>query len=297
MMASPHFHQIMSQQRRIFDGKSGATFKNSSQDTLYVGLRTPWIMAGTPALLDTDQSRLGDRFQRVIIEDPGQDEKRAILRSAIRSERRAMLETSNGTAGGIVDPKTRKAHALTGGYIDWLRANVEEKLPLVESNLTDEVEDMCADLAELAADLRARPCEDKRKREVHDSKELPTRLARQNIRLATHLCVVMNKIMVDSDVMRVVRKVALDTAHGRPLNIVRWMCSVNPKAHGALYQECGGLSEVVLSAWCNISKERLEMYLAFLKKIDVLQYRRTSQGSFWLLTDRVYDLYLRVMKG
>lgn len=296
MMSSPRFQEIMSQQRRIFDGKSGATYKNSPEDTLYVGLRTPWIMAGTPALMDTDQSRLGDRFLRVIINDPGEDEKREILRAALRGERSAMLETANGTAGGIVDPKTRLAHALTGGYVDWLRANVEQELSTVESSVSNEVEDACIDLAELSADLRARPNRDKRKEEVHDSKELPTRLARQNIRLACHLAVVMNKSSVDKEVLDIVRKVALDTAHGHSLNIARWLCSQNPKGHGSTYQETGGISQIVLTTWCGMKEDKTEDYLMFLRKIGVLELRRpTNAGPMWLLTPRTYELYMRIM--
>ena len=295
MMSSPRFDELMSQQRRIFDGKSGATYKNSGEDTLYVGLRTPWIMAGTPALLDKDQSRLGDRFLRVIIEEPSETEKRAILRSALRSERMAMLETANGTAGSIIDGKTRKAHALTGGYVNWLRANVDQRLPGIMASVTDEQDDECADLAELCADLRARPNEDKKKKEVHDCKELPTRLSRQSIRLAAHLAVVFNKRSVDAEVMRIVRKVALDTASGHSLTIASWLFSRKPGSDKT-HQECGGITGTVLQTWTGMSEERLLNYLTFLRKIDVLEFRESRfHAGAWLLTERVVDLYTRVL--
>lgn len=294
MVSSPKWVEIMSQQRRIFDGKSGATYKNSSEDTLYVGLRTPWIMAGTLELMNVDQSRLGDRFLRVIIEDPTEDEKRSILRSALRSERVAMMSQSNGTSGSLVDPKTRKAYALTGGYVDWLRANIEDLLPKV--NVSTAAEDCCIDLAELSADLRARPNENKWKKDPHDGKELPTRLARQNIRLATHLAVVLNKTSIDGEVIRILRKVAMDTACGHSLNIVQWMCSPNPKADSRTYQECGGIAESTLAVWCNMITERMVNYLLFLRKIDVLVMKNGKHGgNMWCLTDRMYDLYSRVI--
>lgn len=294
LISSPQFHVIMGQQRRIFDGKSGATYKNTDRDRLYVGLRTPWIMAGTPAMMDHDQSHLGDRFLRFIIEDPPEDKKRAILRSAIRSERSAMLERSNGTAGSILDSNLRRAHALTGGYVDWLRANVEDLLPRIE--VPSSAEDVCIDLAELSADLRARPNDDKRKNEPHECKELPTRLVRQNIRMACCLAIVLNKPLVDSEVLRIVRKVALDTAYGHSLNIVRWLCTPSPHGDGLNYQECGGLMEGVMTSWTNMTPERLVKYLMFMRKIGILDWRTVSQShSAWFLTDRVYDLFLRVM--
>lgn len=298
LVSSPRFAEIMGQQRRIFDGKSGASYKNTDEDTLYVALRTPWIMAGTPNMMDHDQSHLGDRFLRFIINEPTEAEKRAILRSALRSERSAMVETADGTAGSIVDPKTRLAHALTGGYVDWLRGHVSEMLPKVE--VGEEAEDRCIDLAELSADLRARPNEDKKKKEVHDTKELPTRLARQNVRLATCLAVVLGKPSVDADVLRIVRKVAMDTAVGHSLNIVQWLCSRNPKVPGNNYQESGGLMVRILTLWTGMTAERTLNYLMFLRKpeIGVLEWREVSQSDgAWVLTERVYELYLRVMRG
>lgn len=295
MMSSPRFQELMSQQRRIFDGKSGATYKNTSVDTLYEGLRTPWIMAGTPALLDTDQSRLGDRFQRIIISSPAEDEKRAILRKALKSERAAMLEQANGTSASLVEPKLRKAHALTGGYVDWLRANIENELSLVA--VGEPAEETCIDLAELSADMRARPNEDRNKKEVHDSKELPTRLSRQNIRLATCLAVVLNKKEVDAEVLRKVRKVALDTSGGHSLNIVKWMLSHNTKVPGnKTFQECGGIPVDTLAVWAQMTPERMSNYLLFLRKIDVLVWREQRQtNGYWMLTPRVHELYTRIM--
>lgn len=297
MMSSPRFNELMGQQRRIFDGKSGATYKNTNKDTLYSGLRTPWIMAGTKAMMDHDQSHLGDRFLRFIIPDPDQAEKRSIVRSALRSERLAILESANGTAGSIVDQLTRAAHALTGGYVDWLRAYADEKLAAVDVPLA--AEDHCADLAELSADLRARPNEDRWKVEPNDSKELPTRLARQNIRMAMCLAVVLNKNVVDAEVMRIVRRVALDTAHGHSLNIVRWLCLPNPKAENRLYQECGGLMLGTLETWSGMAMDRLQRYLSFLRKIGVLVMCKNGgrMGDSWVLDERVYDLYLRIERG
>lgn len=297
MRASPRYAELMSQQRRIFDGKSGATFKNTDKDTLYVGLRTPWIRAGTPAIMDTDQASMGDRFLRIIISDPSDEEKRQIIRKAVRSERTALMERTNGTAGSLVDPKTRKAHALTGGYVDWLRANVEDEVAKVV--VSEAAEEFCIDLAELSADLRARPNEDKKRLEPHDTKELPTRLARQNIRMASFLAVAMNKPTVDADVLRIVRKMALDTASGHSLKMVWWLCNPNPKtSDGQTYQETGGLMAGILESWTGMDKDRLQRYLAYLCNIDVLERREMKQmGPTWRLTERVYHLYLRVMSG
>lgn len=295
LMSSPKFAEIMSQCRRIFDGTSGSTYKNDDIDRLYVGLRTPWIMAGTPALMDTDQSRLGDRFLRIIMSDPTEEEKRRICLKAFRSEMRAMLETSNGTAGSILNPALRKAYALTGGYVDWLRANIEQLV--VQVKVPEKAELHCVDLGLLTADLRARPNWDPRKHETHASKEMPYRIACQLGRMARCLAVVYNKTTVDNDIMRVVRKIAFDSAHGHTLNIVRWLRGVDPKSK--LPRQELGLPAGVIARWMGLNeKEKVLPYLIFLLKIDVLQHipLRNSAG-LWKLTNRVDQLYTAIMEN
>ena len=116
--------------------------------------------------------------------------------------------------------------------------------------------------------------------------------------MASCLAVVLNKLLVDDDVLRIVRKIALDTAIGHSLNIVRWMCSPNPKANYKLYQESGGLMSQTLEMWSGMTPERMQKYLMFLRKIGVLEWRGAAQShGAWILTERVYDLYLRVMRG
>lgn len=301
ILASPQYAELMGKIRRIFDGKTSATYGNSDVDRIYNALRTPWIRAGTWRMMQQDQSQLGDRFLRMIISDPTEEEKRAIMRTAIRSERRACRETSNGTAGGIVDEKTRKAYALTGGYVDWLRANVEEKVCIVEDNLTDWVEDVCMDLAELSADMRARPTMKHKWSiptfELEGHTELPSRLSKQFTRLAMHLAVVLNKERVDSEVLKIVRKVAIDTANGHSMNIAGWICSHNKdEPGGRSHQDCGGMMERTITNWCNMKTEYMEAYLLFLRKIGVLQMRHSERfGTMWMLSDRTYGLYQRIM--
>lgn len=299
LASSPQYRDLMGKVRRIFDGETSATYGNSDVDKVYAALRTPWIRAGTHKMVDHDQSQLGDRFLRFYLNDPSDVDKRLITMRALRLERSALVETANASSGSVTDPQTRMAHSLTGGYVDWLRANAEAKLGELE--VSEEAEMYCADLAELSADLRARPTwEDARKSptEAADGKELPTRLARQNIRLASCLAVVLNKRSVDQDVLRIVKKVALDTASGHSLNIVQWLCSPDPRSDYHLYQEDGGLGEGQLRSWTGMPPERLTKYLLFLKKIGVVEWRGEGQSKgAWFLTDRVYTTYLRIVGG
>ena len=291
LMSSPKFLELMGQQRRIFDGKAGKTYANTDEDRLYEGLRTPWIMAGTQKLMGIDQSGLGDRFLRIYMDEPTDDVKRNILRRSLRTERAAILESSNGTADSITDPKLRLAYSMTGGYVDWLRANVETLLP--EIDMSVEMEDKIINLAELTADLRARPDMDPKKHETFDIKELPTRLTRQFGRLALCLAVVLNKRCVDDEVMRMVQKVAFDTSYSHSMNIVKWMCARN-RISGQSNQSTGLMLET-LRTWAGMTEERMSHYLNFLRKIKVVDHipGKHSRGT-WKLTERVYDLYIKI---
>ena len=295
LMSSMNYDELCSQVRQIFDGETQNTYGNSDEDRQYKGLRSPWIQAGTPALMDKDQSRLGDRFIRIRIEHPTEDVKRSIMLSALRTERRAVVEVSNGTEVSITEPRVRRAYALTGGYVDWLRENVPRLMPSVQ--MSERMELQCIDLAMLTADLRCRPNMDPKKHEVNHVKELPTRLASQFCRLALCLAVALNKSEVDADAMRVVRKIALDTSHGKSLDLARWMCErQNPRARQRRYQDTGMMLGEVAPHW-GTTHERAEQYLQFLRRIGVvsLTEERHTHGS-WRLTDRVFDLYTRVTK-
>ena len=96
MMSNPAFPQIMAQQRRIFDGSAGATYKNLKEDREYKGLRTPWIIAGTPVMMEKDQASLGDRFLKVYLGSPTQDQRREILSRVSRSAIEAVKCESDG---------------------------------------------------------------------------------------------------------------------------------------------------------------------------------------------------------
>ncbi len=192
MMGDPNFVKLMSEARRIFDGTGGASYKNKKEDLRYTGLRTPWIAAGTPALLDNDQSRLGDRFLKIYVDRPDYDEQRSILLRAGYTELASVVQTSNGHAEGQMTAELARAYQLTGGYVDYLRSNAGELLSAVQQD-AEYVVDRCATLAEFAALLRARPNSDLRKQEGEVVVELPSRLTKQFVRLAKCLAVVLCK--------------------------------------------------------------------------------------------------------
>ncbi len=297
MISSPRFPEIMSQQRRIFDGASGSTYKTSKEDRKYTGLRTPWIMAGTPTLMDSDQSRLGDRFLKVFLDTPDDEERSSILRRVGYSSLRAVTVTCNGQAGGHVSAEMREAYRTTGGYVDHLRASIESSISrvIVASDL-DRVVAECEVLSEFTAAFRARPPSVVRGRdpEADDTKELPSRLQAQYARLAACLAVVLQRREIDVEVLRVVRKVAVDTSSGRTLRVGRELAASGRE----------GLLLGQVAARTGEGEEKVRALLNFLRKIHVAERyaeprpdgRRVGAGR-WRLTRRMESIYQEVTRA
>jgi hypothetical protein len=284
MMSSPHFSQIMSQQRRIFDGTSGASYKNRKEDLRYTNLRTPWIIAGTPALMDSDQSRLGDRFLKVFVDPPGDDGKAAILRHVGYASLRGLMKAADGSAdGGIVEGSMLEAYRVTGGFVDYLRENATALYNLVDGH-PDDVIDSCSKLAELTSILRARPNEDDKKKEANDTKELPTRLTEQFVRMAYSLAICLGRPVTDPEVVRRVSKVATNTAHGVTQLICREVAGSGQE----------GLTSSVVSARLAQDPTRTSALLRFLERIRAVTHYDHKPTPRHVRTERRYRLVPRV---
>lgn len=302
IMASPFFPELMSQLRRVFDGKSSHTYKNSDKDTVYEGLRTPWIGAGTPAILDNDQSRVGDRFLKIIIRRPSEEEEQALLEHTSLAALLECVQTSNGDSSTTKEEKKLRAYRLTGGYVDYLRESASELIgKIAAATDTKRVFAQCQNLARFTAAMRARPHPDTKKDEVNDSKELPTRLNKQFTRLALCLAAALGRPAVDDRVMGIVRKVALDTGRGRSLEIVRRLH--DPErwgARGTLPEQ--GLALAALARGVGMTDDRCRNLVTFLRRTGVLQEVRVrSRGSVTYtrirLTDKMRTLFEEVGCG
>ena len=286
LMKSPRFHELMSQQRRIFDGSTAATYKNNKKDRRYTGLRTPWIIAGTPAMLSHDQSQLGDRFLRLFLDSPDDMEKRAILQTVGHTALRSVMKKSNGIPESQLEEFIGRAYRMTGGYVDYLLLDPESLL----NRLTIDAESLvnkCAALGEFTAKLRARP--NAIKKEIESTDEMPTRLTHQFVRLSCCLAAVMEEPTVTPEVIRRVTKVALDTSRGQCLEIVRYLLSQKePKEAGAIanhtQREDWGIGKM----------------LGFLKRIHVVedvedQHKRAYGLRKWKVTQKMKRLYEGVL--
>lgn len=283
LMSNPKFGEIMSQQRRIFDGTSGASFKNQKEDKRYTGLRTPWLIAGTPALLDSDQTRLGDRFLKVFIDSPTEDQRRDILSTISRSAYEAVRCEASGE--NHVGPKLKVAYETTGGYVDWLREN---NSLLGDIEVLDKYFDMCENWADFISYLRARPAKSE---DSAPTREQPTRLTNQLVRLMCCLTVVLNRTVVDDEIMRRVRRVVLNTGSGIGYEICRLLLKSNNDY----------MTTKVFQTRLEYNKNTVERQLRLMKQIGALQlssedpnFNMKTANVYWRMSARLLELHKMV---
>lgn len=277
MMQNPNFVQIMSETRRIFDGTVSATFKTQLEDKRYGGLRTPWIIAGTPSMLEKDHASLGDRFLKMYMESPPQNERREILKRVSRAALEAVATQADGEE--LVGAKLKEAYQLTGGYINWLRDNTHL---LGEIKVAEHHLEHCEYLAEFVAFLRARPTKDD---DSINTKEEPNRLGGTFVRLMCCEAMVLNKTEVDDEVMRRIQKGALHTGRGIVLDILTIM-----RASENQYISCKALAVQM-----DITEEKIQKVLRFLGKIGGLQLSssagvKRSTKPLWGFTPLMREL-------
>lgn len=293
LMSTPQYAEIMSQVRRVFDGSTSASFKNREKDMVYNALRTPWIQAGTPAMIDRKQASLGDRFLRVYMDSPDADTKRRILRKVGYTELDAVMVESNCSAESTQPRKMMQAYRLTGGYVDWLRANATRELRALRQD-NDALIDWCADRADFVAHMRSAPPDLQYGKEpdYHAVKELPSRLQAQFLRMALCLAVVLNKPGVDEEVLRIVRRVALDTATGRALTLTRHLARAGDT----------GLHRDDLASLSGEDKVKVGRWLVHMKKIHAVHGWKPDRGGGvksgivkWRMTPHLQRLYREVV--
>lgn len=292
VFSHPKFPELMAQFRRAFDGSLTATYKNSDVDKSWQGLRMPWIVACTPVgAHSTDQSRLGDRFVRVFIDEPSDEVKRRIQRAVLEAELENVNSTCNSAPESQLNPKMRRAYKLTGGYVDHLRVNAGRMISAI--SIPDAAKDRLMDFADFTAHLRSLPDFDPRRADHGSHKELPSRLTAQFGRLSKCLAAVLGRTEVDNEVLRIVRKVAQDTARGKPHDIARNLAhGDNPKA--------GVLAES-LATWTNTGEERMAHLLRHMKKIKAVRSEVPQRLAGmdtrmrWFLTETMLNLWREVV--
>jgi hypothetical protein len=287
LLQSPNLSQILAEARDVYDTVSRTHYRTKGGNRDYAGIRMTWLLCGTNALRSIDQSELGERFlDCVIMETIDEDmEDEILMRVAHRAKSNVSIE-ADGEAISRQDPDMTTAMQLTGGYVGYLRNNAAELL--ARTHMNDEELKRCTRYGKFVAFMRARPSN--RQKETAE-REFAARLVTQHIRLAMCLSVVLNRPSVDTDVMKRVRRIALDTARGNTLQI----------AHLLYRHKEKGLEPQVITRFIAAKDDETRKLLRFLRLIGCIEnFEPPSKAGVrfnarWRLTEKFTYLYEQVV--
>ncbi len=291
LVRQPNLEQILSEARDLYDTTARTNYRNKISRN-YNGVRFTWILCGTGSLHVIDSSELGERFVDCVIMDGIDDEfEDEVLWRVVNRANRNMAQESNCQATSQYDPSMVEAMRLTGGYVEYLRNNAQRLLEAVEAPEDSLMK--CARYGKFVAHLRARPSQ---LQEETSEREMAARLATQMVRLAKCLAVVLNRDSLNPEVMSRVRQVALDTARGRTMEIVKLLYAAGAK----------GLDKRVLAAKTGETDNEMAKLLKFLRAIKVVDVHEDvlkvagggaiKQKPKWKLTERMCRMYRDVVE-
>lgn len=284
LLQSPNLGQILAEARDLYDCTSRAHYRHG-MNREYQGIRMTWLLCGTSSLRQLDSSELGERFLDCVIMEGVDDELEDEIgwRVANRADRCLSVE-SNGEAVTRYEPELAEAMGLTGGYVTHLRENAIDLLSRVQ--MSDAAKRRCVALGKFVSYMRARPSP---KQDETVERELAARLISQHVRLAKCLGAVLNRREVDADVMRRVGQVAMDTARGQTLDLLRLL---HPLGHE-------GMPQAAVHLRLRRAEERTGVMMRFLERLGVAERHQAVTAGVrgqvrWRLTGRVRRLYEEV---
>lgn len=286
LLKKPNVAQILSEARDVYDRVSRTHYRHGLAKD-YEGLNMTWILCGTSSLRALDSSELGERFlDCVIMEGIDVAMEDDVLWRVVNNAERSLNFEADGSAESQNDPDRLMMMQLTGGYIDYLRANARELLSSVDS--PQSALRHIIHLGTFVAYMRARPSKEQ---DETAEREFAARLVSQLMRLAKCLAVVLNKPTLDAEVMRRVTKVALDTSRGITFDIAKHLFAAGTK----------GMETKTLSMYLGQTEEKTRgVYLKFLRLIGAAEFFTPVENAIkgrprWRLTERVYHLYSEVV--
>ncbi len=292
LLQTPNLGQILSEARSLYDRNVRVHYRHAV-DRDYRDVSMTWIIAGTSSIKALDRSELGQRFLICKVMDgiDGDVEDMVLERKANEEfDRYQKQGDTDGVARGD-GPELLHAKLLTGGYVDYLRKHAFELMRQVRP--TDLAKRKCVQLAKFISFMRARPS---LSQEELTEREFGARLLSQVVRLAVCLAVVMNKTEIDDEVMSRVRKVALDTANGRTLEVAAFLYTHTAYTNPHLKIQQDGIDLRTLAKLMTETETKIKPLVKFMRQIRAVEsyeHSKTANGTRvrWRLTKELAVLY------
>lgn len=285
LIQSPGLTSILSEGRRLYDGSLTSHFKNGAGKDI-ADHRFTWLMYGTSSLRSIDSSELGERFLDCVVMEGIDDEleDEILMRVANRVVRNMSIDIHQ--IGSKQDePDMKVAKAMTSGYLSYLKKNLTKLMSQIETS--EEALFSLTRLGKFVAFMRARPSA---LQDETAEREFAARLVSQHIRLASCLAVVLNKPSLEGEPMKRTRKVALDTARGKTMEIGRYLFNSGDE----------GLEPKTIALYTTQKESDVRKLLKFLRMIQVaeIHMKPSAKGlqpkPTWRLTKQLQRLWAQV---
>jgi len=262
LVHSPSVGRVLAELRDIYDGTTRATYRNRKTSN-HENLRITFLLCGTQQLRQLDRSSLGERF--LTVEIMGKESTKPYVAKAIKNAYADFVASMNQQSDQPVDQAPDLIRGATYGYILHMKNTLGKMTP---PELPSKMESVIDALAHYAAYMRARV-----DREGHDMTfrpdvELPTRLAKQFVRLSMCLALVLGRKKVDNEVIRITRKVVTDTCK-----------SFHAEVAGSIYKNPQGLSAEQISLFLGLPTTNVRRCLNDMLEFGIVQRMARANNS------------------
>mgnify|MGYP002622386889 CR=1 FL=1 len=265
LLTAPTRDKILSELRDLYDGTSRATYRTGLSKT-YEGIKTTVILCGTDDLRRLNRSSLGERF--LDVEILGDSDRSPYLD-------RAMDNTFNMVIGSL-QPTADKALVMehikraTMGFIFHLKNALTEG-KIQSPTITNQTKEQIKALGQLISFMRAKSTtnDEGGLTTVRGRVELGTRPVAQLTKLAVCVAIVLGKPSIDRQVIRVVKKVALDTVEGYQWEITRELFRF----------KTGGLNAKQIEMKLKTSEGSARNILRTMREFDIIERMKEPNKS------------------
>jgi len=290
LLTATNRDKILAEMRDIYDGTSRAIYRNNAAKA-YDSIYTTFIICGTDEMRSLNRSFLGERF--LDCEILGDADTTPYLD-------RALGNTYSKVLRGLAQPEDHEAHTpnqmeflkrCTIGYLHYLKLNLSEMKP---PTLSPEAGERIKALGQFLGHMRARVKREGTDMVMRPRAELATRLVSQLTKAAICIALVRGKKSIDKDVLRMLKKLVLDTAESFQLEVVNYMMK-KPE----------GLSVKQLELKLKISEGTLRKIMRDMQEFGIVDKLSVPNRSgvrgrnrhVWVLTDSMTALHNHAIKG
>jgi len=270
-------NQIEGELRDVTDGSSEARFKNGVYHS-YKNFRMAMVAGVTDAILKYNDSELGSRFLHIDITDEFHGSK-SHIKAALTSTVGAILGSfqQRGPEGGeekerfIPKDKMERIKRCTAGFINVMYDRfVTQEPPEVPDWFTDKVTAIGMFVSKIKAEVTRKGYE----RDIiyRPRSAIGIRIGNQLMKVGVGLSVVLGTNRLGGNILRILRKMSLDTAQGFNYDIVAEIC----KAHdnGSI-----GLDKAQIAKRVNLTESNVKKRLDDLRVMGLISLCKSANGE------------------